>query len=381
MASRTKFCTMSCLAQRRNAAPISKPQIRLGLLSDIQYANIDDNISSSGTKRFYRNTLNSLEQAISNWTLQEVNCVVNLGDIIDAYNMVTDTSEQALEAVLEVFEKLPEGTEVRHVLGNHCVCQPVERECLLDKLGMKMRCSTLPESPESGYYSFVPHDCWRMIVLDGCDVSTYAWNETHPNYKQAAEILTSNSDVKILPDNEKLRKFLKASRKDDSISEKDFTDSLKGLDKRFVFYNGAVSQKQLQWFADELEDAKLNQQNVMVFCHMPLLPGICRPGMLLWNYDEVLETIHDYTETVRGVFCGHVHHWGFQRDQYGIPHMVLPAVLETAPGEEAHGMVEAYEDKIIISGFSKGDMTWEFGKRKGRSIRLTTEGTRTPVGV
>lgn len=369
------------MAERHNATPNSKPQIKLGILSDVQYANIDDRVSSSGTKRYYRNTLNSLEQAISAWTLQDVNCVVNLGDIIDAYNMVTDTSEQALQAVLDVFEKLPTGVDVRHVLGNHCVCHPVERECLLDKLGMKMRCSILPESPESGYYSFIPHESWKMIVLDGSDVSTYAWNETHPNYKEAAEILTSNSDIKVLPDNEKLRKFLKASRKDDSISEADFTESLKGLDKRFVFYNGAVSQKQLKWFAEELEDAKTCQQNVMVFCHMPLLPGICRPGMLLWNYDEVLETMHEYSETVRGVFCGHVHHWGFQQDEYGIPHMVLPAVLETEPGQEGHGMVEAYEDKLIISGFEKGALTVDF--KNGRKTRrgLLRDGARMPVGV
>lgn len=374
MASRATIFTVRCSASTRLAA--AKPHVKVGILSDVQYANVDDNISSSGTKRYYRNTLNCLEQAVSAWTLQSVDCVVNLGDIIDAYNMVTDTSEQALQAVLDVFDRLPTEIDVRHVLGNHCVCHPVERECLLDKLGMKMRCETLADSPESGYYSFIPHESWKMIVLDGSDVSTYAWNEAHPNYKEAAEILTSNSDIKVLPDNENLRKFLKASRKDDSISEKDFTDSLKGLNKRFVFYNGAVSQKQLNWLTDELEDAKSNQQNVMVFCHMPLLPGICRPGMLLWNYDEVLETIHEFSGSVKGVFCGHVHHWGFQRDDYGIPHMVLPAVLETAPGQEGHGTVEAYQDKIIISGFNKSEMTVDFKdssrtpRRLGRSSSL-----------
>eukprot|EP00210_Caulerpa_lentillifera_P002546 g2443.t1 len=377
MAPRMKFFTVNCSASVKPA--LSTPQLKVGILSDIQYANIDDTISSSGTKRYYRNTLTCVEQAVSSWTLQNVNCVVNLGDIIDAYNMITDTSEQALEAVLDVFEKLPEKIDVRHVLGNHCVCHPVERECLLDKLGMKMRCETVSESPESGYYSFTPHESWKMIVLDGCDVSTYAWNEAHPNYKEAAEILTSNSDVKVLPDNEKLRKFLKASRKEDSISEKDFTDSLKGLNKRFVFYNGAIGQKQLNWFANELEDAKANQQNVLVFCHMPLLPGVCRPGMLLWNYDEVLEVMHEFADSVKGVFCGHVHHWGFQRDDYGIPHMVLPAVLETEPGQEGHGVVEAYHDKIVINGFNKSEKSLEF-KHYGRTPRRYGK-SGTLVGV
>lgn len=361
--------------------PPRPPQLKVGILSDIQYANMDDAASCSGSKRYYRNTLTCVEQAVSSWTVQNVNCVVNLGDIIDAYNMVTDTSEQALQAVLDVFDKLPHDVDVRHVLGNHCVCHPVERECLLDKLGMN--CQTKPEAQdERGYYAFVPKDDWKLIVLDGCDVCTYAWNKEHPKFREAHTILTNNSDIKLLPDNSNFSKLLKAKRKAD-IKESDYIGNLEGLNQRFVFYNGAVGQKQLEWFEKELDDAKAAEQNVLVFCHMPLLPGICRPGMLLWNYDEVLDTMHRYQENVKGVFGGHVHHFGFKRDDCGIPHMVLPAVLETEPGRDGHGVVEAYSDKIVVNGFSRPDMVWDFGEQSRKQLGRFSDAGRlaSPAGV
>lgn len=377
MSPRTKI-PVRCTALRSvNPRP---PQLKVGILSDIQYANMDDAASCSGSKRYYRNTLTCVEQAVSSWTVQNVNCVVNLGDIIDAYNMVTDTSEQALQAVLDVFDKLPPEVDVRHVLGNHCVCHPVERECLLDKLGMN--CQTKPEAQETGYYAFVPKDGWKLIVLDGCDVSTYAWNKEHPNFREAQTILTNNSDIKLLPDNSSFRRLLKAKRKED-IKESDYIGNLQGLNQRFVFYNGAVGQKQLEWFDKELDDAKAAEQNVLVFCHMPLLPGICRPGMLLWNYDEVLDTMHRYTENVKGVFGGHVHHFGFKRDDCGIPHMVLPAVLETEPGKDGHGVIEAYSDMIVVNGFSMPDMVWNFGGQRRKQLGTFSETKRlaSPAGV
>lgn len=360
--------------------PPRPAQLKVGILSDIQYANMDDAASCSGSKRYYRNTLTCVEQAVSSWTVQNVNCVVNLGDIIDAYNMVTDTSEQALQAVLDVFDKLPHDVDVRHVLGNHCVCHPVERECLLDKLGMN--CQTKEAQDERGYYAFVPKDDWKLIVLDGCDVCTYAWNKEHPKFREAHTILTNNSDIKLLPDNSNFRKLLKAKRKED-IKESDYIGNLEGLNQRFVFYNGAVGQKQLEWFEKELDDAKAAEQNVLVFCHMPLLPGICRPGMLLWNYDEVLDTMHRYKENVKGVFGGHVHHFGFKRDDCGIPHMVLPAVLETEPGRDGHGVVEAYSDKIVVNGFSLPDMVWDFGEQRRKQLGRFSDAGRlaSPAGV
>lgn len=367
---------------RAPASGQRQAQLKVGILSDIQYANMDDSGSCSGTKRYYRNALTCVEQAVSTWTVQNVDCVVNLGDIIDAYNMVTDTSEQALQAVLDVFNKLPESVDVRHVLGNHCVCHPVERECLLDKLGM-LNCQQAPNGEmENGYYSFSPQENWRLIVLDGCDVSTYAWSKEHSKFREAYEILTANSDIKLLPDNSDFRKLLKAKHKK-AIKESDYVDGLEGLNQRFVFYNGAVGQTQLEWFQKELDDAKAAEQNVLVFCHMPLLPGICRPGMLLWNYDQVLDVMHDYQRQVKGVFCGHVHHFGFKRDDYGIPHMVLPAVLETKPGTDGHGTIEAYSDKIIVNGFSRPEMTWDYAAQRKRPLGRIgdPEKIATPAGV
>ena len=383
MAARNVF-SVRCMHAGRPVAATPRPaQLKVGILSDIQYANMDDAADSSGSKRYYRNALTSVEQAVSSWTLQNANCVVNLGDIIDAYNMVTDTSEQALQAVLEIFSKLPAHVDVRHVLGNHCVCHPVDRGHLLDTLGMVdgTHASTNGHG-EHGYYAFVPADGWKLIVLDACDVSTYAWDKSHPNYRRAYDILTARSDNKLIPDSALYRKLLKAKKNED-IKEGDYTGNLEGLDQRFVFYNGAVSDEQLEWFDKELEDAKAAEQNVLVFSHMPLLPGICRPGMLLWNYDAVLDTIHAHGNRVKGVFCGHVHHFGFKRDDCGIPHMVLPAVLETAPGTDGHGMIEAHADRLIVNGFNRPEMIWEFSAQQKKNFGLFRDTARmaSPAGV
>ena len=383
MAARNVF-TVNCMHSGRAGVAAPRPaQLKVGILSDIQYANMDDAAGCSGSKRYYRNALTCVEQAVSSWTVQNANCVVNLGDIIDAYNVVTDTSEQALQAVLDIFAKLPAHVDVRHVLGNHCVCHPVDREHLLNTLGMVngTRAKTHTEE-EHGYYAFVPADGWKLIVLDGCDVSTYAWDESHPNYRRAHDILTARSDIKLIPDSTVFRKLLKAKKKD-AVKEDDFTGNLEGLNQRFVFYNGAVGDKQLEWFDKELEDAKAAEQNVLVFCHMPLLPGICRPGMLLWNYDAVLDTIHAHGNRVKGVFCGHVHHFGFKRDDRGIPHMVLPAILETAPGTDGHGMIEAHADKLIVNGFNRPEMIWEFAAQQKKNLGLFSDTGRmtSPAGV
>ncbi len=45
-----------------------------------------------------------------------------------------------------------------------------------------------PSLPHS-YYAFSPHPDWRLVVLDGYDISLLGWPEGHPLHEEAARIL------------------------------------------------------------------------------------------------------------------------------------------------------------------------------------------------
>ena len=45
----------------------------------------------------------------------------------------------------------------------------------------------------ASYYSFSPHAAWRIVVLDGYDVSLLGWPPEHPLHQQALQILDKHN--------------------------------------------------------------------------------------------------------------------------------------------------------------------------------------------
>ncbi len=45
----------------------------------------------------------------------------------------------------------------------------------------------------ASYYSFSPHASWRIVVLDGYDVSLLGWPPEHPLHQQAQQILDKHN--------------------------------------------------------------------------------------------------------------------------------------------------------------------------------------------
>lgn len=60
-----------------------KPLFSFGILTDIQYAPIPDGHSYNGTPRYYRHAIAAAEHAAKHFETEKVQCVLNLGDIID----------------------------------------------------------------------------------------------------------------------------------------------------------------------------------------------------------------------------------------------------------------------------------------------------------
>jgi manganese-dependent ADP-ribose/CDP-alcohol diphosphatase len=119
-----------------------------------------------------------------------------------------------------------------------------------------------------------------------------------------------------------------------------------------VPFNGALSQQQLTWLRDELDDAKQQGQRVLVFGHCPLHPGSVgeRLRTLTWNYQDVLKELWQAGNVV-ATFSGHIHQWNCHRDEHGVTHFTIPALLEADIAHDAcHGIVHVLDNGIKLEG-------------------------------
>lgn len=164
--------TRSCSVQ----ASVDQRCFRVGIVSDVQYADIKDGHSFLGVPRYYRASLEGLRRAVSGWQAQKVDFGIQFGDLIDGFHP-KDQSETAMKSVLDEFALLQK--PVYHMIGNHCLYN-LSRQRLNEVLGIQ---------GVSSYYSFSPHTAWRFVVLDGYDVSMLGWPEGHPLHAQAKAIL------------------------------------------------------------------------------------------------------------------------------------------------------------------------------------------------
>lgn len=288
-----------------------------GLISDIQHADVDDRISVSGRRRYYREALNAVERAVHDWNKETLKFVIHCGDITDGLNHKIGQSKQALNRVLQ--KLAPLRVSLKHVLGNHCTSQ----------LGRKTLLQSLNFEGLKGFYEFVPRSGWRCVVLDTCDVSLYAWPQNHPHYKQAFQIMKKKNPNENWCD----------------------ASTMEGMDKRFVAYNGGLGEEQLKWLDDQLEMARRQKEYVLVFTHIPISPEVAKPNALCWNYEAVMKKLSAHSDIVKAVFSGHTHRWAHVQDEHGIHHVIVPGVIEEKPGGRAHASVHVYNDRLILCGF------------------------------
>lgn len=123
------------------------PAIRIGLLTDLHYADKDPKGS-----RHYRETLAKLEEAGAFFERRSPAFVVELGDLIDAAADVP-TEMGYLKRIGTAFAAV--ATNRHHVLGNHCVDTLTKAE-FLGGVGQ-----------ERSYYSFDAGG-FHFVVLDAC---------------------------------------------------------------------------------------------------------------------------------------------------------------------------------------------------------------------
>ncbi|MDZ7607614.1 MAG: metallophosphoesterase [Cyclobacteriaceae bacterium] len=223
-------------------------KITFAVVSDLQYAPLPP-----VKNRYFAKAGDKLREVISATNRQQTDFLINLGDTIDC-------GFENFREILPLFRNA--NMPVYHVLGNH----DYEVE---DKLK-----SEVPNALGIANYYHFSIRRWRFIVLDGNEISTFANLPGSPNHR-AAE--------KLLQDMEK-NQCINAN-----------------------FWNGGISELQLQWLEATLQDAARQEESAVIFCHYPLFPPD-RHNLL--NAAEVMKMIMKYP-CVKAWFCGHNHHGNY----------------------------------------------------------------------
>jgi manganese-dependent ADP-ribose/CDP-alcohol diphosphatase len=314
-----------------------QPSAIFGVLSDIQYADVENNsYHGLNRKRYYRNSLTLLSNAITEWqnSAQKVNqklhFVLQLGDIIDSNSNDTDSEKAALtvlEKYISSFKSSHGIVPLLHIWGNHeMYC--FKRSHLVNTLLNTSKHLEQNLNSNANYYSYeVTHDV-VLICLDFYCFSVIGYSSDDPVCKQALMYL---------------KKFNPNTRLNSS-------SGLSAEHAKFVSYNGALGERQTQWFDKTLNEYSLANKKVIVCGHVPVHREASIDKAVAWDSDKVLDTMHKYKNTVVAYLAGHYHPGGYHLDRFGIHHVTFKAILETKPGSNSFATIYVYPGRISFVG-------------------------------
>jgi manganese-dependent ADP-ribose/CDP-alcohol diphosphatase len=266
-----------------------KPALRLGLVADPQFADIDPSKT-----RFYRQSIGKLAEAVEHFNSLDLKWCVNVGDLID----------RRWQSFDEVFKPLATSRhKFHHLLGNHDFEVPDAFKVRVPKrLGLKHR-----------YYSLW-EDGFCFVMLDTTDVSPYAHAE---NSKESS---AANAEWKRLA----------------------ATGAINAQP-----WNGAVGERQLKWFDDTCRRAATTRRKVIVFAHHPVYPA---DNHCEWNSDALLKVVERNQNLVAWI-NGHNHAGAFGVHAE-VPFITLQGMVETED-TNAFAVVHLYSDCLELVGHGR----------------------------
>uniref|UniRef100_A0A0B6ZS83 Calcineurin-like phosphoesterase domain-containing protein n=1 Tax=Arion vulgaris TaxID=1028688 RepID=A0A0B6ZS83_9EUPU len=317
------------------ASVLQKPHITFGIICDLHYADCDDSYDiSKSRERFSCNALSLLKNAVNDWkrSADPVAFVLQLGDLIDGKNKHWGEAavKKALNTILHPLNSLH--VPVYHVIGNHEL-HNLSRSFLLSSPLNSSLSLNIETSSTRFYCTFLPHPKLRVVVIDTYEVSLLGYGDApeDENYVSAQTL------------------FRKHNKNEDTND----ASGLEGLEKRWVSYNGGVSEKQLLWLSQVLMKANSKEENVIIISHIAVQcqhndNGVC----LVWNYNEIMDVIHQY-QCVIGFFAGHEHAGWDCLDEHGIQHITFQGITETRPGGNAYATAHLWDHFLTISGVGR----------------------------
>ncbi|XP_072168241.1 manganese-dependent ADP-ribose/CDP-alcohol diphosphatase-like [Diadema setosum] len=349
-----------------------------GAVADVQCGDLDDRICPPLANRYYRKAVECLEDTVAFWNSRskKPSVVVQLGDVLDGFNAMRggkELSRQVLNSILNVCASF-EG-DFHHAWGNHELynfsrhellngplfsgkkhlerCHPQAYKKSLSSSSVSHNqhllrvdlqtnysqsiesnadCDLVLEETVPAYYDFSPHKGFRFVILDTFEMSVHGYKDSECALKDdALSILRAHNQNSDLEDH----------------------SGLEGLEKRFVDYNGGISNTQLDWLQGVLSKASVNNEKVMLFGHVPICPEVTLEDCLVWNYQEVLDILRASPCVVATLF-GHTHEYAHHCDEAGIHHLVLPAIVECQPGSNAFATFDVRDGGMVMH--TEGEM-------------------------
>mgnify|MGYP001824694015 CR=1 FL=1 len=263
------------------------PQLSFGVIADPQYAD-----QPTRGSRYYRQSVGKLKESIDQLNKQSLDFVVTLGDVIDK-------DIKSFDAMMPLYQKLD--APHRLVLGNHdFAVADDDKAKVMPAMGMKQP-----------YYSEV-RGMWRLIYLDGTDVSVFR----HPK-----------NDART------------------AAAVKWFQELKQQKVSQARPWNGGLGDAQMRWLKEELEASKSAGQQVIVFNHYPVCPA--GDGHNLWNAEEVVKLLSAYP-LVAAYMNGHNHKGNYAHHK-GCHYVNLKGMVETEH-TSAYAVVRCFADRIEIDG-------------------------------
>ena len=268
-----------------------EPILRLGLIADPQYADLEPNLALD---RHFRASLPKLAEAIATFEGEDLEFVMTLGDLIDR-------GWDNFEAPLEIYRRS------RH----ECLFLPGNHDFLVgpDRISEVYRQLGMP----SPYYSFVRSGI-RFIILNGCEDSLFATADEPARHAQA-------------------RTRLEGLITNGALNAKD--------------WNAGISPTQFAWIAGQLETARACAQKVIVMGHYPLYP---LTDHALWDAPELADMLASSPQ-VLAYLCGHDHRGRVARS--GHCWFVNVKGMVDTPRDNAFSILEIYADRLRIRGFGR----------------------------
>lgn len=281
-----------------SAVPVNaqSPILRIGLLADIQYCDCE----TAGT-RHYRLSLDKTTEAVKVLLDEKVDYTVLLGDLID----------RDISSSRPVWDRLgPLEPGLVMVPGNHDFALGAGKEADCARKELRNCC---PEVRNRGNV--------RMLFLNGMMNSIGAWPEG--SRKQARGLAQLNA--------------MKAAGAPNAQE-----------------WNGGLGNHQLKWIRKQVIRANRNNQSLILFCHLPALPGDVHS---LWDTPQLLKILGMSQKTVL-YLCGHKHSGG--DDQVGNCRIINLKGMVEGTGT-AYGLLEVFQDRWTVKGFgSQGSSQGEW---------------------
>jgi alkaline phosphatase len=175
----TVIASPFCL--RADILETKKPVLRIGLLTDIHYAD-----KEHAGNRYYRESSDKIAVAADELRKQKLDFLVELGDLIDSVKE-PETDKKHLKIINTELQKISD--KRYYVLGNHCV-ETLTKDEFLREIGQ-----------EKSFFSF-DRNGYHFIVLDACfrqDGTSYGRNNAHWTDTKIpdAELEWLKSDLKV----------------------------------------------------------------------------------------------------------------------------------------------------------------------------------------